>query len=121
MFLSQKKIEQEVKQLQAGLGASIVHCEHPHRGWAAKHNKQAAQWITLVDNLSQALKARGRGPLLPAHAPQEIGDVENWAEKIEADMVAVTSVLEYVHNRQSRRIPTCTHAAAEKWQPPAAE
>lgn len=45
-------------------------------------SNRSNQWISMVDNFNQALK--------------EIGDVENWAERIEADMHSISQGLEFV-------------------------
>jgi hypothetical protein len=46
--------------------------------------------------------ARFSGWVHPTNQPsphlQEIGDVENWAERIEMDMRTVTTALEFVYN-----------------------
>jgi uncharacterized protein (DUF885 family) len=68
VFANQKKIEQETKQLEMN---------------ATKFNKQAQQWNLMVANLGNALK--------------EIGDVENWASVIEADLIEISRALEFLH------------------------
>lgn len=41
------------------------------------------QWSTMMDKFYDSLK--------------ELGDVENWAQSIERDLITVTSCLEHVH------------------------
>eukprot|EP00039_Didymoeca_costata_P026801 m.16692 g.16692 ORF g.16692 m.16692 type:complete len:133 (+) comp5767_c0_seq1:84-482(+) len=67
VFNTQKKLEGEVKHLQTSL---------------VKYTKLSSQWITMVDNFNLALK--------------EIGDVENWAQRIESDMHAIAEGLDFV-------------------------
>uniref|UniRef100_A0A0L8GTY8 Biogenesis of lysosome-related organelles complex 1 subunit 1 n=1 Tax=Octopus bimaculoides TaxID=37653 RepID=A0A0L8GTY8_OCTBM len=43
------------------------------------------QWLKLVEDFNTALK--------------EIGDVENWARNIEADMRTISSALEYAYRK----------------------
>uniref|UniRef100_A0A6M2CVK3 Biogenesis of lysosome-related organelles complex 1 subunit 1 n=1 Tax=Rhipicephalus microplus TaxID=6941 RepID=A0A6M2CVK3_RHIMP len=57
-YLNQRKLDAEAKQLHTN---------------ATNFSKQAANWLHLVDNFNHALK--------------ELGDIENWAKSIEADMV----------------------------------
>eukprot|EP00041_Stephanoeca_diplocostata_P004701 m.49064 g.49064 ORF g.49064 m.49064 type:complete len:128 (+) comp15299_c0_seq1:217-600(+) len=68
VFSTQKQLEVEAKQLQTSL---------------QKYTKLSNQWISMVENFNQALK--------------EIGDVENWAERIEADMKNISDGLEFVY------------------------
>ncbi|CAN7993171.1 hypothetical protein HPB47_028346 [Ixodes persulcatus] len=67
-YLNQKKLDAEVKQLHSN---------------AANFAKQTTNWLHLVDNFNHALK--------------ELGDIENWAKSIEADMRTVSSALEYAY------------------------
>eukprot|EP00037_Helgoeca_nana_P002007 m.31176 g.31176 ORF g.31176 m.31176 type:complete len:131 (-) comp12294_c0_seq1:373-765(-) len=67
VFTTQKQLELEAKHLQSSL---------------VKYTKLSNQWISMVENFNQALK--------------EIGDVENWAERIEADMHSISQGLEFV-------------------------
>ncbi|XP_023226818.1 biogenesis of lysosome-related organelles complex 1 subunit 1 [Centruroides vittatus] len=67
-YLNQKRLDAEAKHLHA----NVTHFA-----------KQTAQWLHLVESFNQALK--------------EIGDVENWAKSIEADMRTVSSALEYAY------------------------
>nr|CAD7195590.1 unnamed protein product [Timema douglasi] len=65
-YLNQKRLDAEAKQLHHN---------------ATNFAKQTHQWANLVESFSSALK--------------EIGDAENWAQSIEADMRTITSALEY--------------------------
>ncbi|XP_063228194.1 biogenesis of lysosome-related organelles complex 1 subunit 1 isoform X2 [Bacillus rossius redtenbacheri] len=65
-YLNQKRLDAEAKQLHHN---------------ATNFAKQTQQWLNLVEAFSGALK--------------EIGDAENWAQSIEADMHTITSALEY--------------------------
>lgn len=67
-YLNQRKLDAEAKQLHTN---------------ATNFSKQAANWLHLVDNFNHALK--------------ELGDIENWAKSIEADMRTVSSALEYAY------------------------
>uniref|UniRef100_G3MPT9 Biogenesis of lysosome-related organelles complex 1 subunit 1 n=3 Tax=Amblyomma TaxID=6942 RepID=G3MPT9_AMBMU len=67
-YLNQRKLDAEAKQLHAN---------------ATNFSKQASNWLHLVDNFNHALK--------------ELGDIENWAKSIEADMRTVSSALEYAY------------------------
>ncbi|KAJ8913644.1 hypothetical protein NQ315_007361 [Exocentrus adspersus] len=67
-YLNQKKLDAEAKQLHTN---------------ATNFSKQTQQWVNLVDSFSNALK--------------ELGDVENWAKTIEADIRTITTVLEMVY------------------------
>ncbi|XP_022644972.1 biogenesis of lysosome-related organelles complex 1 subunit 1-like [Varroa jacobsoni] len=68
-YLNQKKLDSEAKQLAA-------HSQQLLR--------QSEQWANLLDGFHKILK--------------EIGDVDNWARTIEADMKTVSSALEYAYN-----------------------
>ncbi|CAG8497328.1 4314_t:CDS:2 [Paraglomus occultum] len=68
IFKTQREIESEARQLSTA---------------TAKYTKQTKQWLTMVDNFSNALK--------------ELGDVENWAQVIEKDMRDIALTLEFVH------------------------
>ena len=50
--------------------------------------KQTAQWVSSYQGFHQALKA--------------LGDVENWAKAIEADMSFIHSSLEQLHHGQQQ-------------------
>jgi len=67
-YLNQKRLDAEAKQLHLN---------------ATQFAKQTAQWLHLVENFNQALK--------------EIGDAENWAKSIEADMRTISSALDYAY------------------------
>ncbi|KAI9502334.1 hypothetical protein GGI26_004920 [Coemansia sp. RSA 1358] len=49
----------------------------------AQHTRSTAKWTRLVDQFNGALK--------------ELGDVQNWAQVIERDMLDVAATLELVH------------------------
>eukprot|EP00275_Glaucocystis_incrassata_P001229 EC122259.1.p1 GENE.EC122259.1~~EC122259.1.p1 ORF type:complete len:126 (+),score=17.84 EC122259.1:91-468(+) len=70
VFATQRKIELEARNVQSQ---------------AARFARQTQQWLTLVDGFNEALK--------------EIGDFENWAETIEADMQSIASALERIPSR----------------------
>ncbi|XP_076361443.1 biogenesis of lysosome-related organelles complex 1 subunit 1 [Tachypleus tridentatus] len=67
-YLNQKRLDAEAKQLHMN---------------ATQFAKQTTQWLQLVDNFNQSLK--------------ELGDVENWAKSMEADMRTISSALEYAY------------------------
>lgn len=67
-YLNQKKLDAEAKQLHTSAGSFA---------------KQTQQWVGLVESFSGALK--------------ELGDVENWAKTIEADVRTITVALENVY------------------------
>ena len=69
-YINQKKLDTETKILQAN---------------ASQFSKQTLQWLKLVEDFNTALK--------------ELGDVENWAKSIEADMRTLSSALEYVYRK----------------------
>ncbi|XP_071153068.1 biogenesis of lysosome-related organelles complex 1 subunit 1-like [Mytilus edulis] len=54
---------------------------------AAQFSKQTLQWLKLVEDFNTAQK--------------ELGDVENWAKSIEADMRTLSSALEYVYRKNN--------------------
>eukprot|EP00026_Physarum_polycephalum_P019749 Phypoly_transcript_21910.p1 GENE.Phypoly_transcript_21910~~Phypoly_transcript_21910.p1 ORF type:complete len:147 (+),score=32.71 Phypoly_transcript_21910:133-573(+) len=72
VFTNQRKLEQEAKTLQSQ---------------STRFTKQTTQWVTLIDNFNQALK--------------ELGDLENWAKTIEADMNGIAAALEYVYKQNN--------------------
>ncbi|KAJ2236550.1 hypothetical protein IWW45_001718, partial [Coemansia sp. RSA 485] len=49
-----------------------------------QHVRSTAKWTKLVDQFNDALK--------------ELGDVRNWAQVIERDMLDVAATLELVHS-----------------------
>lgn len=69
-YVNQKKLDTETKILQAN---------------ATHFAKMTMQWLKLVEDFNTALK--------------EIGDVENWARNIEADMRTISSALEYAYRK----------------------
>ncbi|XP_029656470.1 biogenesis of lysosome-related organelles complex 1 subunit 1 isoform X1 [Octopus sinensis] len=71
-YVNQKKLDTETKILQAN---------------AAHFAKMTMQWLKLVEDFNTALK--------------EIGDVENWARNIEADMRTISSALEYAYRKRN--------------------
>nr|CAD7567428.1 unnamed protein product [Timema californicum] len=76
-YLNQKRLDAEAKQLHHN---------------ATNFAKQTHQWANLVESFSSALK--------------EIGDAENWAQSIEADMRTITSALEYSYKGLTSNICT---------------
>ncbi|VDI23466.1 biogenesis of lysosome-related organelles complex 1 subunit 1 [Mytilus galloprovincialis] len=72
-YINQKKLDTETKILQAN---------------AAQFSKQTLQWLKLVEDFNTAQK--------------ELGDVENWAKSIEADMRTLSSALEYVYRKSKQ-------------------
>ena len=75
VFSRQKEIEAEAKHLQASL---------------AQFQRMSGHWLAMVEGLSDALK--------------EIGDVDNWARRIEADMRSIADSLEYVYARRDDEV-----------------
>lgn len=71
-YENQKRLDQETKKLQAQ---------------ATRYMKQAQQWKGLVEGFHKALK--------------DLGDLEQWARTIEADMNVVVSTLEYAYRGPS--------------------
>eukprot|EP01125_Pyxidicula_operculata_P015546 TRINITY_DN5284_c0_g1_i1.p1 TRINITY_DN5284_c0_g1~~TRINITY_DN5284_c0_g1_i1.p1 ORF type:complete len:128 (+),score=33.58 TRINITY_DN5284_c0_g1_i1:17-400(+) len=69
VFRNQQKLEMEARQLDKQ---------------ANKLSKQSADWIKLLDDFNVALK--------------ELGDVENWSQKIENNMRDIVQVLEFLHS-----------------------
>ena len=84
IFQTQKQLEGEVRHLQTSL---------------VKYTKLSNQWVTMIDGFNQALK--------------EIGDVENWAQRIEADMRTIAEGLEHVHEGDIAAQAPAVAAAAE--------
>uniref|UniRef100_A0A8C4QQB7 Biogenesis of lysosome-related organelles complex 1 subunit 1 n=1 Tax=Eptatretus burgeri TaxID=7764 RepID=A0A8C4QQB7_EPTBU len=72
-YQNQRRLDAEAKNLQVQ---------------AAQFAKQTAQWLSVVENFNQALK--------------EIGDVENWARSIEADMQTIATALEFAYKGSSQ-------------------
>jgi vacuolar-type H+-ATPase subunit I/STV1 len=68
VFENQRRLESQAKLLDEN---------------AKRLNKQALQWTKLVEDFSNSLK--------------ELGDVENWAKKMEFEMRDVASSLEFIH------------------------
>lgn len=74
---SQRKLDNKVKTLQIQ---------------AAQSAKHTGQWLGMVENFNQALK--------------EIGDVQNWVQKIELDMCTITTMLKYIYKGQWQSAPS---------------
>lgn len=58
---------------------------------ATNFAKQSQQWLQLIEGFSSALK--------------ELGDVENWARSIEADMQVMTYSLEIAYKTSRENQP----------------
>jgi len=67
-YLNQRKLDAEAKQLQQNV---------------TQFGKQTAQWLDLMEKLNKSVN--------------ELGDVENWAKSIEADMRLISTSLEYAY------------------------
>ncbi|XP_065155344.1 biogenesis of lysosome-related organelles complex 1 subunit 1 [Atheta coriaria] len=80
-YLNQKRLDAEAKQLHTN---------------AANFSKQTQQWLTLVESFSSALK--------------ELGDVENWAKTIEADVKTITMTLESVYKSSQEPVVSTSQA-----------
>ena len=78
---NQQQLEAEARQLQQQ---------------AQRFNTQTAQWLSTFQGFHQSLKA--------------LGDVENWARTIEADMAFINSSLEQVQSAREREQPPPTTA-----------
>ena len=91
VFSTQRELEDEVKHLRSSLG---------------RFTKTSNQWIQMVNAFNQALK--------------EIGDVENWAERLEADMHVVVNALQYAveetHTTTLDGDPSVTSATQQQQQ-----
>ena len=66
-------------------------------------SKQSEQWVASYQDFHQALKA--------------LGDVENWAKAIEADMSFISSSLEGIHQQRQTRHPVDVPAATPSRSP----
>eukprot|EP01100_Stratorugosa_tubuloviscum_P014252 TRINITY_DN749_c0_g2_i6.p1 TRINITY_DN749_c0_g2~~TRINITY_DN749_c0_g2_i6.p1 ORF type:complete len:130 (-),score=55.03 TRINITY_DN749_c0_g2_i6:55-444(-) len=69
VFLNQRKLEREA----IGLNEE-----------AQRFHRQTTRWLTLLDSFNKSLK--------------EIGDIENWATVMEADMKVIATTLERIHS-----------------------
>lgn len=67
-YENQKRLDQETKKLQSQ---------------ATRYMKQTQQWVGLMEGFHKGLK--------------DLGDLEQWARTIEADMNVVVSTLEYAY------------------------
>lgn len=67
-YENQRKLDKEAKTLQSH---------------SAKYVKQTAQWLSLVEGFHKNLKS--------------LGDLEQWAKTIEADMQTVVGTLDYAY------------------------
>lgn len=67
-YENQRKLDKEAKALQAH---------------STRYVKQTGQWLTLVEGFHKNLKS--------------LGDLEQWAKTIEADMRVVVTTLEYAY------------------------
>ena len=67
-YENQKKLDHEAKALQAH---------------SARYVKQTTQWLNLVEGFHKNMKS--------------LGDLEQWAKTIEADMQTVVATLEYAY------------------------
>jgi len=76
---NQQQLEAEARQLQQQ---------------AQRFNTQTEQWLSTFQSFHQSLK--------------ELGDVENWARTIEADMAFINSSLEQVQSAREREHPPPT-------------
>ena len=96
---NQQQLEAEARQLQEQ---------------AQRFNTQTGQWLSTFQSFHQSLK--------------ELGDVENWARTIEADMAFINSSLEQVQSEREQtaasrcRLPDAAEPAdrPEPAEPPAA-
>ena len=99
VFANQRKLEAEARKLQAE---------------TQRFAKQTTQWLSMLESFNVALKVRAHGEVhLQGRGvwrvlscwlltrPQELGDVENWAEHIEKDMNAVAAALEEIHSSKT--------------------
>ena len=91
-----------VWQNQQQLEAEARHLQQHSQRFA----KLSAQWATSFQGFHQALKA--------------LGDVENWARTIEADMAFINSSLEQVQSAREREQPppAAAEPADQQPQPP---
>lgn len=67
-YLNQRKLDAEAKQLHTNI---------------TQFSKLAGQWMTLMENMNKAVN--------------ELGDLKNWSQSIERDMMVVSSSLEYAY------------------------
>ena len=67
-YENQKKLDRETKALQAH---------------SARYVKQTTQWLTLIEGFHKNLKG--------------LGDLEQWAKTIQADMQTVVDTLEFAY------------------------
>ena len=86
---NQQQLEAEARQLQQQ---------------AQRFNMQTGQWLSTFQSFHQSLK--------------ELGDVENWARTIEADMAFINSSLEQVQSAREREQPPPAAAEPADQQPP---
>jgi len=88
---NQQQLEAEARQLQQQ---------------AQRFNAQTGQWLSTFQSFHQSLK--------------ELGDVENWARTIEADMAFINSSLEQVQSAREREQPppAAAEPADQQPQPP---
>ena len=64
--------------------------------------KQTSQWLATCNAFSQALK--------------ELGDTENWAKSIEADMMFISAAMEQTRGSPGDASPSSSGAAAQDEQ-----
>ena len=82
VWQNQQQLETEARALQAH---------------ASRFSKQTAKWVSTLDNFTASAKA--------------LGDVQNWARAIEADMAFVNTAIEQL---QHAREQACATAAPRR-------
>uniref|UniRef100_A0A8C6FM72 Biogenesis of lysosome-related organelles complex 1 subunit 1 n=1 Tax=Moschus moschiferus TaxID=68415 RepID=A0A8C6FM72_MOSMO len=74
------------------LNVGVAQANRSQRKLDHKVKTLQIHWVGMVQNFNQALK--------------EIGDVQNWAQKIELDVCTIATALEYIYKGQRQSAPS---------------